>query len=119
MADEVIQLPSFPRQDTCSPGVKPLADDLPPIERETNTMSQGKLDRLRELFSFPSNIQIKHPKADETITFTRPRRGGLSQGGLHFFLHPSIRKILYFYNICPVQLVPNAWRSLVCAIMVW
>ena len=40
-------------------------------ERETNIMTQGKLDRLRESSSFPARIQIRLPKTDETIASTR------------------------------------------------
>ena len=61
MADEVTQLPSSHRKNTPSPEVRPLANDLPLIESKTNTMSQGELDHLIELFSFPSGIQIKLP----------------------------------------------------------
>ena len=39
--------------------------------------------------------------------------------GLRLPIHPTIRRILYFYNICPSQLVPNAWRSVICALVVW
>ena len=46
-------------------------DALSPIEWETNTMTQGELNRLRESCSFPSSIQIRLPKVDETIVFTR------------------------------------------------
>ena len=59
MADEVNKLPSSHRKDPPSPKLRPSADALPPIERETNTMSQGELDCLRESFYFPSSIQIR------------------------------------------------------------
>ena len=112
MADEITQLPSSLRKDTPSLEVRPSADDLPPIERETNTMSQGELDCLKELFSFPSIFQIRLPKADETIASTHPSRVAFYKAafhaGLHFSLHAIIRKTLYFYNTYPAQLVPNA-----------
>ena len=56
MVDKVTQLPSSPREDPLSPEVRPSVDALPLFERETNTMSQGELDRLRVSFSFPSSI---------------------------------------------------------------
>ena len=75
-------------------------------------MSQGELDRLRELFSFPSSIQIRLLEVDETIASTRPGEVAFYKAtfhvGLRFPLHPIIRKILYFYNICPAQLILNA-----------
>ena len=27
--------------------------------------------------------------------------------------------ILYFFNICPTQLFPNAWRNVICTVMLW
>ena len=38
---------------------------------------------------------------------------------LHLPIHPIIRRILYFYNICPTRFVSNAWRSLVCTVVLW
>ena len=123
MASEDTQLPFCLRIDTPSPEVKPSTDDLPLIEKETNTMSQGELDCLRKLFSFPSSIQIRLLEADETIASTRPSEVAFYEATFHvgicFPLHPIIRKILYFYNICPAQLIPNAWRSLIYAIVMW
>ena len=81
MADEVNQLPLSPREDLPSPEVRsstdtfefrPSAYALSPIERETNTMSQGKLDCLKESISFPSNIQIRLLEANEIIASTLP-----------------------------------------------
>ena len=98
MTDEVTQLPSSPRKDTPSPEVRPLADDLPSIERETNTISQDEMDHLRELFFFPSNIQIKLLDVDKTTVSTRLGEVAIYEAvfhaGLCFPLHPIIRKIL-------------------------
>ena len=46
-------------KDTPSPEVRPSANVLPPIEKETNTMTQGDLDRLIESNSFSPNLQIR------------------------------------------------------------
>ena len=35
-------------------------------------MTQEKLDRLKESYSFPSGIKIRLPKKDETIASTHP-----------------------------------------------
>ncbi|GFZ20830.1 hypothetical protein Acr_28g0015350 [Actinidia rufa] len=57
MTDEVTQLPSSPREDPLSPEGSPSNDSLPPIEKETNTMTQDKLDCLGE-----SGVQIRLPE---------------------------------------------------------
>lgn len=93
----------------------PSVDTPPPIERETNTIIQGKLDCLKETCSIPSGIQIKLPEVHETITFTRLGKVVYYEvafyARLRLLIHPTIRQILHFYNICLAQLVPNAWRS--------
>ena len=48
----------------------PSIDTRPPLERETNTMTQGELNRLRESCSIPSGTQIRLLKVDKTIAFT-------------------------------------------------
>ncbi|GFS32018.1 hypothetical protein Acr_00g0020440 [Actinidia rufa] len=70
MADKVTRLPSSPREDLPSPEGSPSIDAPPPLERETNTMTHGELDHLRESCSFPSSIQIRLPEVDKTIMST-------------------------------------------------
>ncbi|GFZ02251.1 hypothetical protein Acr_15g0008590 [Actinidia rufa] len=87
---------------------------------ETNIMTQGELDRLKKSCSFPSGIQIRLPEADETIASTRPGEVAFYevafyevtfQADLSLSIHPTIRRILAYYNICPAQL-SNAWQSI-------
>ena len=111
MADEVTQLPSSLRKDLPSSEVRPSAYALPPIERETNIMTQGELDCLRESFSFPPSIHSRLPEANETIASTHPGEVAFYElafpAGLCFSILPIIIKILYFYNICPAHLILN------------
>ncbi|GFZ16787.1 hypothetical protein Acr_26g0000570 [Actinidia rufa] len=80
-------------------------------------MTQGELDHLRESCSIVSGIQIRLPEADETIASTRLGEVAFYeaafQASLHLPIHPTIRRILAYYNICPTQLAPNAWQSIV------
>ncbi|GFZ09933.1 hypothetical protein Acr_21g0005320 [Actinidia rufa] len=39
--------------------------------------------------------------------------------GRPLLLPAQARLILQFYNICPAQLVPNAWRSIACSMALW
>ncbi|GFZ05449.1 hypothetical protein Acr_17g0010210 [Actinidia rufa] len=79
MTTEVTQYPSSLREDPSDNEGSPLVDNdespsvdtRPSSERETNIMTQGKLDRLRKSSSIPSRIQIRLSDADETITSTR------------------------------------------------
>ncbi|GFY85399.1 hypothetical protein Acr_04g0001370 [Actinidia rufa] len=38
---------------------------------------------------------------------------------VRFPIHPIIRRILNHYKIYPAQLSPNAWRSIICSLMIW
>ncbi|GFS41720.1 hypothetical protein Acr_00g0076030 [Actinidia rufa] len=67
--------------------------------------------------------EMRLPDEGETITSTRPGEVAFYEAafpaGLRFPIHNTIRLILQFYNICPAQLVPNAWRSIACSIALW
>ena len=73
MANEVNQLPlpppeeSPPRDEPSHHGENPEIDTRSPLEKEFNVMTQGDLDHLRELYSFPSEKQDRIPMDDETI----------------------------------------------------
>ena len=86
-------------------------------------MTQGNLDRLKESCDFPVGIQTRLPEDDKTIISTRLGELTFYEGsfhaGLRLSIHPTIRRIVYFYNICPALLAPNAWQSVICAVVVW
>ncbi|GFS30824.1 hypothetical protein Acr_00g0014360 [Actinidia rufa] len=96
MTIEVTQYPSSPREDSSDNEGSPSVDTQPLPNRETNIMTQGELDRLRESRSFPAKNQIRLSEADETIA-----------------------RIMVYYNICPAQLTPNAWQSVVSTVVLW
>ncbi|GFS35781.1 hypothetical protein Acr_00g0042000 [Actinidia rufa] len=114
MEDEVTRLHSLPREDPFSPKSSPSVA-LPSIEREVNIMTSKELEQLRESCSISSNTQIRLSKEGETIMSARPGEVAFYEAafyaGLRLLIHLSIRMILHFYNICPAQLVPNAWHS--------
>ena len=103
--------------------VAPLVAIHPSMEKKTNIMTPKELNLLRETYSFSQGVQIRLPEEKETITSTRPSEVAFYeasfQAGLRFPIHPTIRLILIFYNICPAQLVPNAWRRIICAMALW
>ncbi|GFZ18369.1 hypothetical protein Acr_27g0001080 [Actinidia rufa] len=65
----------------------------------------------------------KAPRGRGDHNFYSPKRGSLLRGCVSrrppFSPSPTIRLILQFYNICPAQLVPNAWRSIVYSMAMW
>ena len=76
-------------------------------------MTQGELDRLKESCTFPSSILIRLPEVNETIASPCPGEMSFYEAAfhadLHLPIHPIIRRILYFFNICTTQLIPNVW----------
>ncbi|GFZ09876.1 hypothetical protein Acr_21g0004750 [Actinidia rufa] len=62
MSAEVTQLPFSPREDPPSLEGSPSTDTRPSLEKVTNTMAQGELDRLRESYSISDGIQIRLSK---------------------------------------------------------
>ncbi|GFY86849.1 hypothetical protein Acr_05g0004880 [Actinidia rufa] len=67
--------------------------DTSSLTKEGNAWDE--LDKLGSTYSFPSGIRLWIPGDDETILSAR-------QG-----------------EICPAQLSPNAWRSVICSLVIW
>ena len=115
MNDEVNQLPISLREDP--PKESSFWDDFSdhredpemvirsPLEKEHNVMAQGDLDHLRETYFFPIRIQARILEEGETILSTHPRGvtfyEAVFPAGLRFPIHPTIKRFLNFYNICP------------------
>ncbi|GFS38924.1 hypothetical protein Acr_00g0060230 [Actinidia rufa] len=88
--DETSQSPSFPPIPPNSPEM-----DTSSLTKEGNVMSQAELDKLGYTYSFPSGVRLRIPGDGEIILSAR-------QG-----------------EICPAQLSPNAWRSVICSLVIW
>ncbi|GFY96747.1 hypothetical protein Acr_11g0010530 [Actinidia rufa] len=80
-------------QSTSSPPIPTNSSkmDTSSLNKESNVMSQAELDNLGR--------RIHSPKG--------------------FSIHPTIREILIYYKICPARLSPNAWRSVICSLVIW
>ncbi|GFS34931.1 hypothetical protein Acr_00g0036810 [Actinidia rufa] len=121
MTDEINQSPPSPMEG--SPEASPLIAIHPSVEEKTNIMTLEELNALRDTYSFLPGVRIRLPDEGGTITSTRPGEVAFYEAAfpasLHFPLHPTIRLILQFYNICPAQLVPNTWRSIACSVALW
>ncbi|GFS36166.1 hypothetical protein Acr_00g0044420 [Actinidia rufa] len=89
MTDELNQSPSSPMEG--SPEQSPLIAIHPSVEEKTNIMTLEELNALRDTYSFPSGVQIRLPDEGENITSTTR----------------------------PGELVPNAWRSIACSMVLW
>ncbi|GFZ07299.1 hypothetical protein Acr_19g0002360 [Actinidia rufa] len=65
-------------------------------------------------------IRLRIPGDGETILSARQGEVAFYeatfQAGLRLPIHPTIREILVHYKICPAQLSPNAWRSVICSL---
>ncbi|GFZ18399.1 hypothetical protein Acr_27g0001380 [Actinidia rufa] len=91
--------------------------DTSSLTKENNVMSQAELDNLGATYSFPLGIRLWIPGDGETILSARQGEVAFYEAaflaGLRLPIHPTIRKILIHYKICPAQLSPNAWRSVI------
>ncbi|GFZ07030.1 hypothetical protein Acr_18g0012000 [Actinidia rufa] len=94
--------------------------DTSSLTKENNVMSQAELDNLGATYSFPLGIRLWIPGDGETILSARQGEVAFYEAaflaGLRLPIHPTIRKILIHYKICPAQLSPNAWRSVICSL---
>ncbi|GFS28932.1 hypothetical protein Acr_00g0004710 [Actinidia rufa] len=97
--------------------------DTSSLNKESNIMSQADLDNLGTTYSFPQGVRLQIPGDGETILSTRQGEVAFYEAAflasLRFLIHPTIREILIHYQICPTQLSPNAWRSVICSLVIW
>ncbi|GFZ18401.1 hypothetical protein Acr_27g0001400 [Actinidia rufa] len=116
--DETNQSPSFPPVLTNSPKM-----DTSSLTKENNVMSQAELDNLGATYSFPPRVRLRIPGNGETILSARQGEVAFYEAaflaGLRLPIHPTIREILIHYKICPAQLSPNAWRSVIYSLVIW
>ncbi|GFS38387.1 hypothetical protein Acr_00g0057180 [Actinidia rufa] len=123
MTEEVNQSPASPMEGSSALETNTLAAIHPLVEEKTNIMTLKELNALRETYYFPSRVRVRLPEEGETIISACPSEVAFYEAafpvGLRFPIHPTIRLILQFYNICPAQLVPNAWRSIACSMVMW
>ncbi|GFS30801.1 hypothetical protein Acr_00g0014170 [Actinidia rufa] len=100
-----------------------LSMDTSSLTKESNVMSQADLDNLGTTYSFPPGVRLRIPGDGETILSARQGEVAFYEvaflAGLRFPIHPTIRDILIHYQICPAQLSPNAWRSVICSLVIW
>ncbi|GFS44311.1 hypothetical protein Acr_00g0089610 [Actinidia rufa] len=112
-------------QSTSSPPIPTNSSkmDTSRLNKENNVMSQVDLDNLGTTCSFPQGVQLRIPGDGETILSARQGEVAFYEAaflaGLRFPIHPTIREILIHYKICPAQLSPNAWRSVICSLVIW
>ncbi|GFY84263.1 hypothetical protein Acr_03g0010370 [Actinidia rufa] len=112
------QSPSFPPIPPNSPEM-----DTSSLTKEGNVMSQAELNKLGSTYSFPSGVRLRIPGDGETILSARQGEVAFYEAAflasLRLPIHPTIREILIHYKICPAQLSPNAWRSVICSLVIW
>ena len=97
MEDEVTRLPSLPRRDSSSLEDSPPVVPLVPLDKEVNIMTQDDLDYLKESCLIPSSIQIRLPKAGETIESARPGEVAFYEAAFHAGLRFPIHFALLQY----------------------
>ncbi|GFY87073.1 hypothetical protein Acr_05g0007120 [Actinidia rufa] len=97
--------------------------DTSSLTKESNVMSQAELDKLGSTYSFPSGVRLRIPGDGKTILSARQGEVAFYEAaflaGLRLPIHPTIREILIHYKICPAQLSPNAWRSVIYSLVIW
>ncbi|GFS46091.1 hypothetical protein Acr_00g0100120 [Actinidia rufa] len=97
--------------------------DTSSLTKENNVMSQAELDNLGATYSFPPGVLLRIPGDGETILSARQGEVAFYEAaflaGLRLPIHPTIREILIHYKLCPAQLSPNAWRSVICSLVIW
>lgn len=75
------------------------------------------LGRIRRKYGVPPEIVLTLPRPEHRVS-QRLEDGVFFyedslKAGLRFPLHPLVKEIMRFYNICPTMVAPNSWRSII------
>lgn len=80
-------------------------------------------DRIVNKYQFPPLVEIRFPELDQrACTFFLEEVCFYEvyfHCGLCFPIYPFCREVLSHLKIASRQLVPNAWRTMVCCMVVW
>ena len=80
-------------------------------------------DRIVDKYQFPHLALIRLLEVDERACTFLPEEvcfyKSYFQYGLCFPVHPFYREVLSRLKIALGQLVPNAWRTMVCCMVIW
>ncbi|GFZ21358.1 hypothetical protein Acr_29g0005200 [Actinidia rufa] len=75
--------------------------DTSNLIKEVNIMTQGSPERV--ISTRPSEVTFYEAAFPSDLRFP---------------IHPIIRMTLNHYKICPAQLSPNVWRSIICSLVI-
>ncbi|GFZ06495.1 hypothetical protein Acr_18g0006650 [Actinidia rufa] len=97
--------------------------DISSLNKESKRHVPGRSGQPRDDVFIPPRVRLRIPGDGETILSARQGEVAFYEvaflASLRFPIHPTIRDILIHYQICPAQLSPNAWRSVICSLVIW
>ncbi|GFP86531.1 hypothetical protein PHJA_000796900 [Phtheirospermum japonicum] len=87
-------------------------------EDVVSTLTYQDVERFKSVSYFPSHWECYVPGPEDGGLSTEPHFSlclyeDMFRAEVRFPLHPSICEILNFYNVCPAQLAPNAWKVII------
>ena len=78
--------------------------------------------RIRSRFQFPSSVRVRIPNDDDKACRSYVDKVCFYKAnfisGLHFPIHPFLRKLFSRLSFAPAQLVPNSWRIVIFCLVV-
>lgn len=90
--------------------------DLMP-ENAVSSLMEGDVGGFEEKFGFTIDVQLEVPKEDECIAKGIATRVVLHEESLKVRLRTpmllGMEELLWWYQLCQAQLVPNAWRVII------
>ncbi|GFY97236.1 hypothetical protein Acr_11g0015420 [Actinidia rufa] len=102
-------------------GAKSYIDET--TQYTSSPIPTSRSGQPRDDVLIPPGVRLRIPGDGETILSARQGEVAFYEAaflaGLRFPIHPTIRDILIHYQICPAQLSPNAWRSVICSLVIW
>ncbi|GFZ15737.1 hypothetical protein Acr_25g0001460 [Actinidia rufa] len=104
-------------------GVDPGLVTHSPLDDLLSTMTQDNLDHLRKTYSFLVGFKPESRlRARLSCLLARvrwPFMRLLSPPNSISQSTPLLGEFLSFYNICPTQISPNAWRCVIYILVIW
>lgn len=95
--------------------------NLSKVESEHGVLSSDDITCLKNKLGIQARVRLRIPSAEDRTCYPKPGEVCLFAtafaAGLRLPSHPFIRSLLEHFHLAPSQLVPNAWRHIVGAII--
>ena len=97
------------------------SDHLSETNNPQSCITAKRIGQIRGDYGIPMHVELRAPTPDERLD--RPQEGWVPfyklpfTFGFRFPIPELAKEILHHFNLAPAQLMPNAWRTILCILL--